>query len=241
MTMKKRLVSMKALRATTTSQMICLMCCMESLHTMTRVTMRVFKMDNNIKTKVVDLGRGKILMKITRLRMRAFKMDNNIETKVVELGRGKIQTKKMRLRMRVFKMDNNIKTQVVHLGRGKILTKKTRFRMRVFKIDNNIETIVVDSRMREIETTKNNKIKVLARLGKTVCLKAKGNNCGKRREIEVRQTGTRKRTRRVITNPTEATKKKTQQKRSINEERKRRKGRSSHQMVFDFTFYTDSV
>ena len=80
-----------------------------------------------------------------------------------------------------------------------------------------------------------------ARLGKTLCLKAKGNDCGKRRGIEIRETGTRKRTRRVITNPTETTKKKTQQKRSINEERKRRKGRSSHQMVFDFTFYTDSV
>jgi len=96
-------------------------------------------------------------------------------------------------------------------------------------------------RMRVIETTKNNKIKVLARLGKTLCLKAKGNDCGKRRGIEIRETGTRKRTRRVITNPTETTKKKTQQKRSINEERKRRKGRSSHQMVFGFTFYTDSV
>ena len=191
MTMKKRLVSMKATRATMTSQKICLMCCMESLHTMTRLTMRVFKMDNNIETKVVDLGRGKILTKMTRLRIRVFKIDNNIE----------------------------------------ILAKLTRLRMRVFKIDNNIETRVVDL----------SKITGLARLGKTLCLKAKGNDCGKRREIEVRQTGTRKRTRRVITNPTETTKKKTQQKRSINEERKRRKGRSSHQMVFDFTFYTDSV
>ena len=133
------------------------------------------------------------------------------------------------------------KTQVVDLGRGKILTKMTRFRMRVFKIDNNIETKVVDLRMREIETTKNNKIKVLARLGKTVCLKARGNDCGKRREIEVRQTGTRKRTRRVITNPTETTNRKTQQKRLINKERKRSKRRNSHQMVFNFTFYTDSV
>jgi len=168
-------------------------------------------------------------------------MDNNIKTQMVDLGRGKILTKMMRLRMRVFKMDNNIKTQVVDLGRGKILTKMTRFSTRVFKIDNTIETKMVDLRMREIETTKNNNIKVRARLGKTVCLKAKGNDCGKRREIEVRQTGTRKRTRRVITNPTETTKKKTQQKRSINKERKRSKGRSSHQMVFDFTFYTDSV
>ena len=77
------------------------------------------------------------------------------------------------------------KTQVVDLVRGKILTKMTRFRMRVFKIDNNIETKVVDLRMREIKTTKNNKIKVLARLGKTVCLKAKGNDCGKRRALLV--------------------------------------------------------
>ncbi len=153
MTMKKRLVSMKATRATTTSQMICLMCCMESLHTMTRLTMRVFKMDNNFETKVVDLRRGKILIKMTRLRMRVFKIDNNIETKVVDLRRGKILTKMTRLRMRVFKIDNNIETKVVDLRRGKILTKK-------------------------------NKITGLARLGKTLCLKVKGNDCGKRRGIE---------------------------------------------------------
>ena len=41
--------------------------------------------------------------------------------------------------------------------------------------------------------------------------------------------------------PTEPSKKKTQQTRSINEETKRRKGRRSHQMVFEFTFYTDPV
>ncbi len=78
---------------------------------------------------------------------------------------------------------------------------------------------------------------VLARLGKALCLKVKGNDCGKRRGKERSGTGSRKRTRRVITNPTETTKKKTQQTRSINKERKRRKRRSSHQMVFEFTFY----
>jgi hypothetical protein len=82
--------------------------------------------------------------------------------------------------------------------------------------------------------TKNNKITVSPH-----CLKVKGNDCGKRRGVEKRETGTRKRTRRVITNPTE--KKKTQQRRLINEERKRRQGRISHQMVFEFTFYTDPV
>ncbi len=46
--------------------------CMTSLYTMTRLRMRV------IETKVVDLRRGKIQTKMTRLRMRVFKMDNNI-------------------------------------------------------------------------------------------------------------------------------------------------------------------
>jgi hypothetical protein len=165
--------------------------------------------------------------------MVVFKMDNNIEKKVVELRRMNCMTSlytMTRLRMRV------IETKVVDLRRSKILTKNTmtRLRMRVIKKK------VVDLRRGKI-LTKNNNIKVLARLGKALCLKAKGNDCGKRRGIEIRETGTRKRTRRVITNPTETTKKKTQQKRSINEERKRRKGRSSHQMVFDFTFYTDPV
>jgi hypothetical protein len=125
-----------------------------------------------------------------------------------------------RLRMRV------IETKVVDLRRGKIQTKMTRLRMRVFKMDNNITKI-------------NNKITGMARLGKNIWLKVKGNDCGKRSGLERRVTGTRKRTRWVITNPTE--KKKTQQRRSINEERKRRKGRRSHQVVFEFTFYTDPV
>jgi hypothetical protein len=64
---------------------------------------------------------------------------------------------------------------------------------------------------------KNNNIKVLATLWKTLCLKVKKNDCGKRRGIEIRETGNRKRTRRVIKNPTETTKKKKQDKRSINE------------------------
>ena len=42
----------------------------------------------------------------------------------------------------------------------------------------------------------------------------------------------------MIKNPTETTKKKTQQTRSINKEIKRR---SSHEIVFEFTFYTDPV
>ena len=62
--------------------------------------MRVFKKDNNIETKMVDLGRGKILKKITRLKMRVFKMDNIIETKVVDLERGKSLTKMTRLKMK---------------------------------------------------------------------------------------------------------------------------------------------
>jgi hypothetical protein len=107
-------------------------------------------------------------------------------------------------------------------------------------MDNNIETKVVDLRRGKI-LTKNNKITGLARLGKALCLKVKENDCGKRRGVDRIETGTRKRTRRVITNPTGTTKKKTQQRRSINKERKRRKGRSSHQMVFEFTFYTDPV
>ena len=41
--------------------------------------------------------------------------------------------------------------------------------------------------------------------------------------------------------PTETAKKKTQQRRSINKEKKRRIGRRSHQMVFEFTFYTDPI
>ena len=45
----------------------------------------------------------------------------------------------------------------------------------------------------------------------------------------------------VFMTPTETAEKKTQKKRSINEEKKRRKGRRSHQMVFEFTFYTDPV
>jgi len=55
--------------------------------------------------------------------------------------------------------------------------------MRVFKIDNNIETKVVDLRRGKI-LTKKHKITGLARLGKTLCLKVKGNDCGKRRGIE---------------------------------------------------------
>jgi len=99
---------------------------------------------------------------------------------------------------------------------------------------------VVDLRRGKI-LKKNNKITGLARLGKTLCLKVKGNDCRKRRGIERGETGTGKRTRRVIMNPKETTKKKTQQRRSINEERNRKKGRRSHQMVFEFTFYTYSV
>ncbi len=176
-------------------------------------------------------------------------MDNNIEKKVVEFRRISCMTSLYtmpRLRMRV------IETKVVGLRRGKIMTKNNKIKVLArlgktlcLKVKGNdcMTSLYTMTRlrMRVIETTKNNKIKVLARLGKTLCLKAKGNDCGKRRGIEIGETGTRKRTRRVITNPTETTKKKTQQKRSINEQRKRRKGRSSHQMVFDFTFYTDSV
>ncbi len=61
MTMKERLVSAKAMKATKstpTSRMNCLMGCMESLYTMTMSKMRAVKMDNNIKTTVVDSRRG---------------------------------------------------------------------------------------------------------------------------------------------------------------------------------------
>ena len=132
-----------------------------------------------------------------------------------------------RLRMRV------IETKVVDLRRGKIQTKMTRLRMRVFKMDNNIETKVVDLRRGKI-LTKNNKITVLPH-----CLKVKGNDCGKRSGLERRVPGTRKRTRWVIKNPTE--KETTQKRRSIKKDMKRRKGRRSHQVVFEFTFYTDPV
>ena len=110
MTKKKRSVSMKAPKATPT--LICLMCCME----MTRLKMRVLKMDNNIETKVVDLERGKILTKMTRMKMTEFKKDNNIE----------ILVKFTKLRMREFKIDNNIETRVVDLKRSKILTKNNK-------------------------------------------------------------------------------------------------------------------
>ncbi len=39
------------------------------LHSLTRLTMTVFKMNNNINTKVVDFRRRKILTKMTRMTM----------------------------------------------------------------------------------------------------------------------------------------------------------------------------
>ena len=146
------------------------------------------------------------------------------------------------------KVDNNIKTTVVDSRRSKILTNHYRVLQRVNKMtcyklkgrmakNNQIKMAVEDSR----RCRSHNNFTVLARLGKTLCLKVKGNDCGKRRRTERRGTGSGKRTRRVITNPTETTKKKTQQMRSKNEEKKRRKRRSSHLMVFDLTFYTDPL
>ena len=114
------------------------------------------------------------------------------------------------------------------------VNKMTWYKLKEWMAKNNqIKMPVEDSR----RGRSHNSFTVLARLGKTLCLKVKGNDCGKRRGKERRGTGSRKRTRRVITNPTETTKKKTQQTRSINKERKRRKRRNNHQMVFEFTFY----
>ena len=129
--------------------------------------------------------------------------------------------------MRVLKMDTNIKTKVVDSRRGKILTNHYRVLERVNNMkccklkgwmatNNHIKIVVEDSRRDRSHSS----LTDLARLGKTLCLKVKGNDCGKRRER--RGTGSMKGTRRVITNPTETTKKKTQQTRLINEERKKK-------------------
>jgi hypothetical protein len=74
------------------------MCCIESLY----LVMVVFKMDNNIEKKVVELRRMSCMTNLytmTRLRMRV------IKTIVVDLRRGNILTKNTmtRVRMRVIK------------------------------------------------------------------------------------------------------------------------------------------
>ena len=83
------------------------------------------------------------------------------------------------------------------------------------------------------------------KVGEELSKKVKGNDCRKRRRTERRERGSRKRTRRVETHSTDSTNKETpilngtQQMGSFKEERKRRKRRSGHQMVFELTFYTD--
>jgi hypothetical protein len=106
-----------------------------------------------------------------RLKMRVLKMDNNIKTTV--------------------KMDNNIKTTVVDSRRSKFLTNHYRVLQRVNKMtcyklkgrmakNNQIKMAVEDSR----RDRSHNSFTVLARLGKTLCLKVRRNDGGKRRGKE---------------------------------------------------------
>jgi hypothetical protein len=112
--------------------------------------------------------------------------------------------------------------------------------MRVFKIDNNIETRVVDLRRSKI-LTKNNKMTGLARLGKTLCLKVKGNDCGKRRGKHRREKRDQEEDQDGIHDSNRNNQEVDSAEEVDKRRKKRRKGRSSHQMVFEFTFYTDPV